>query len=128
MFGIARGDRGPRRVGGSIQMPDTDLAGVCGLTHISWVNQSAEVSIYVCPESRGQGIAEQTMDLLKVKAFGEFNLHRLWAEIFSNNPTSIALFEKTGYVREGTLRDHTFKSGKYWDSYIYGLVDDYEAH
>lgn len=98
------------------------LIGACGLCYIDWVNRTAEVSIYVAPGHQRQGIAQMALGLLRQKAFGEFNLHRLWAEIYSNNPASVGLFEKSGYSLEGRMHAHVFKQGRYYDSLIYGLL------
>ena len=98
-----------------------ELVGVCGLCNITWVNRTAEISIYV--ESGWSGsVVEQALGLLRQKAFEEFNLHRLWAEIYEFNKANIVLFEKCGYVLEGRLREHVFKQDKYHDSLMYGLV------
>lgn len=98
-----------------------ELVGVCGLCYINWVYRIAEISIYVASDW-SRSIVEQALELLRQKAFEEFNLHRLWAEVYEFNKTNIALFEKCGYVLEGRLREHVFKLGKYHDSLIYGLL------
>lgn len=99
------------------------LIGVCGLCHIDWQNRTAEVSIYIGNEAyRGKGYGTEVLRLLKEKAFNEFNLHRLWAEVYSNNTASAGLFEKAGYILEGTLRQHGYKCGEYRDSLMYGLL------
>ena len=108
MFGIVRGD---------------SLIGVCGLCNINWVNRTAEVSLYIGPEElRGQGLGERVLQMLETKAFREFNLHRLWAEVYEFNITSMTLFESCGYEKEGVLRQHIFAQGCYWDSIVYGLL------
>lgn len=99
-----------------------ELIGVCGLCNINWVNRTAEISLYIEPDKQGAGIGLQTLELLRQKAFEEFNLRRLWAEIFEFNTASIALFEKCGYEIEGNMREHIFKQGRYHNSLIYGLI------
>jgi len=104
---------------------EAGFIGVCGLCHIDWLNGTAEVSIYIGDsKQRGKGFGTEVLGLLKEKAFDEFNLHKLYAEIYSNNPASIALFEKSGYTLEGTLRKHVYKCGEYRDSLMYGLLKD----
>ena len=98
------------------------LGGVCGLCYINWVNRTAEVSLYVAPALRDTNIAAQALVFLQHKAFEEFNLHRLWAEIYEFNLGNIELFEKCGYILEGRLHKHVFKLGKYHDSLMYGLL------
>jgi RimJ/RimL family protein N-acetyltransferase len=102
--------------------PGWTLVGVCGLCYISWVNRTAEVSIYIGPDYWRRGLAARTLRLLATKAFGEFNLQRLWAEIHGFNVSSVKLFEAAGYVLEGTLRRHIFIQGQYHDSFMYGLL------
>lgn len=99
-----------------------ELVGVCGLCNISWPNRTAEVSIYLTPEWQGQGIAHEVLKLLARKAFREYNLHRLWAEIYGNNQSSVKLFEDCGYKCEGKMVQHVYKDGRYHDSLLYGLV------
>jgi len=96
------------------------LVGVCGLCNINWVNRTAEISIYVVGFP---GIAAQALDLLIDKAFKEFNLHRLWAEVYEFNTANIELFEGSGFQLEGMLHEHVFKQGKYHNCLMYGLVN-----
>jgi UDP-4-amino-4,6-dideoxy-N-acetyl-beta-L-altrosamine N-acetyltransferase len=98
------------------------LIGVCGLCNVNWVNRTAEISLYIASAHQGKGFASQVLDLLRQRAFGEFNLHRLWAEIFDFNVASIALFQRSGYTLEGRLRQHFLKLGQYRDILIYGLL------
>lgn len=94
------------------------LVGVCGLCNIDWVNRNAEVSIY----TQEADVAAEALDLLEGKAFEEFNLHRLWVEVYSSHAEKIALLEEGGYTLEGKMRQHVFKQGRYYGSLIYGLL------
>ena len=97
-----------------------DLVGVCGLCSISWVNRSAEVSLYV----QGYAVAGRALELLAEKAFEEFNLHRLWAEVYEFDAVKIAALKQMGFILEGKLRAAVFKKGKYYDSLMYGLLKE----
>lgn len=93
--------------------------GVCGLCNIDWVNRHAELSLYIGEEShKCKGIGSRVLTMLDIKAFNEFNLNKLWAEIYGFNLISLALFEKCGYVVVGTLQEHVFYLGDYYPSYI----------
>lgn len=96
------------------------LIGACGLCNINWVNLTAEVSIYVEPILQDKALL--AMKELHQKAFEEYNLHRLWAEVYEFDTFKVALFEEAGYTLEGTLRQHVFKLGRYHDSLMYGLL------
>ena len=42
--------------------------------------------------------------------------------VHGDNPTSVALHEKLGFVREGTLRRMFFTGGGYVDVHWYGMT------
>ena len=97
--------------------------GVCGLTNINWKDRHAEVSIYIGTEDYlGKGYGTLALERLSEIAFGEYGLHRLYAEIYDFNGPSMYLFSKCGYKQEGTMRDAVWGRGMWWDSHIYGLL------
>lgn len=99
---------------------DMWLVGACGLTSINWVSRTAEVSIYIGnPDYDEAGI--EVLELLKHKAFDEFNLQKIYAEIYSTNYFKQELFKSSGFELEGILKRHAFKQGVYVDSYMFGL-------
>jgi RimJ/RimL family protein N-acetyltransferase len=101
---------------------DGTLAGVCGLCYINWICRTAETSIYVAPDLKHPGVAESALELLKHKAFEEFDLRRLWSEVYEFDTVKVALLEQCGFVLEGRLREHVFQQGSYHDSLMYGLL------
>ncbi len=46
------------------------------------------------------------------------NLTRLELEVFTDNEPAIGLYEKFGFVKEGTLRQHSFHDGAFVDAYV----------
>lgn len=102
-----------------------ELIGVCGLCYISWVVRTAEISIYVAPSY--QELTQKVLELLRQKAFDEFNLVRLWAEIYDFRTDFISIFERLGFQREGVLRHHAYCLGKYHDSILWGYVRDIDT-
>jgi [ribosomal protein S5]-alanine N-acetyltransferase len=54
--------------------------------------------------------------------FTELNLNRIHAYHLSRNPASGRVMEKLGMTREGLLRQHAKKWGKYEDLVEYGLL------
>lgn len=45
------------------------------------------------------------------------NLRRLELEVYTDNEPAVRLYERFGFEREGTLRQHAFRGGRYVDSY-----------
>lgn len=107
--------------------PDRQHAiGVVGLCHWDAVNASAEVSFYIGDEAaRGKGYATRAVVMLLRYGFNTLRLHRIWAEVYAFNEASIALLERLGFKREGTLREHVWRGGKFVDAHLYGaLLED----
>lgn len=98
----------------------TDV-GVCGLTSINHVNQSAEFSLYIAPGQQGKGLGRAALETLITHGFGALNLHRIFGEVFDGNP-AMALFEKIGFKREGTLRQSYFREGRFIDSHMVSIL------
>lgn len=99
------------------------LIGVTGLTYIDWKNRHAEISIYLAVEKwQKTKEAQDIINLITEYGFGELNMHRLWAEIFSIADENIELFERMKFVKEGTLRDKLWRKRKWWDSFLYSKL------
>jgi L-amino acid N-acyltransferase YncA len=64
--------------------------------------RTAEVSIYLAEEARGQGLGASLLDTV-LKRAPEFGFTTLVGFIFGHNTRSLALFEKFGFQRFGTL-------------------------
>lgn len=60
--------------------------------------------------------------------FQDRGLHRIGATHFAGNPASGRVMQKIGMTREGCLRHHIKKWGRYEDLVYYGLLrDEWEA-
>lgn len=65
---------------------------------------TAWMSYWLAPAARGRGLASRALDALSWRVFAE-GLHRLELGARANNPASIAVAERAGYVREGVERE-----------------------
>jgi RimJ/RimL family protein N-acetyltransferase len=75
----------------------------------------------------GKGIAAEAVKLLLSFLFDKVNLNRIQAEVMPINDISKKVLLKTGFIKEGTLRQATLWSGKgVVDLEIYSLLkEDY---
>jgi putative acetyltransferase len=62
----------------------------------------------------GTTLMEAAVDL----AENWLNIGRIELEVFTDNVAALALYQKFGFVIEGTLRDFAFRDGRYVDSYL----------
>lgn len=101
-----------------------DLIGHCGLYYISWTNRTAEFTVYIGDMNyRRGGYGSDALRLLFSFGFDSLNLNRIWCEVYSNNE-AIQVYRHLGFKDEGCLRKHHYDEGKYWDSYMLGLLKD----
>lgn len=101
--------------------------GYGGLTNIDWNNQRAEISFLLNPlyTLKEKEYAEKFscfLSLLSHLAFEKLNLHRLYTETFAFRLNHIKILEKENFKREGSLRDHIYKKGCWWDSIFHGKL------
>lgn len=70
------------------------------------------------------GVMAEVLPVVLDRGFGVLGLHRIEAMVTPGNAASAALLETHGFAREGTLRDHAFWKGRYWDQWIYARLAD----
>ncbi len=82
---------------------------------------SAEVTLYIAKEFRGQGIGERLLGALIERVKGEGQIEALFSLITATNEGSIRLHEKMGFSHDGVLRSSGIKFGERLDVEIYRL-------
>jgi len=100
------------------------LIGVCGLTYINWKNRNSEISIYLDHKNwQRTKEARDVLKLLMTYAFEELGLHKIYAEIYNFVSDTVDLYKSLGFHKDGIIRDNVWRNGKWWDSYIYSMLD-----
>ena len=100
------------------------LGGI-GLHRISWENRNAEVGIVIGKkEYWNKGYGTDAMMTILDFAFNLMNLHRVYLRVYSFNERGIRSYEKSGFRKEGVMRDDLFAQGKYHDTIIMGILKD----
>lgn len=54
---------------------------------------------------KGKGYGKQTLKMLQELAFQKLNVHRLWLDVFDDNPRAIHVYKSVGFVEEGIKRE-----------------------
>jgi ribosomal-protein-alanine N-acetyltransferase len=81
--------------------------------------RTAEFGYWLGEEFWGRGVMSEAVPAFANYCFETFQLRRLYAKPFGNNPASARVLEKAGFVLEGRLRNNVIKDGKILDSLLY---------
>lgn len=84
---------------------------------------SAEIGYWLGEELWGGGIVTEALALVTEHAFTELNYLRLFALPFADNPASVRVLEKAGYVKEAVLRASSVKYGVPKDQLLYARIN-----
>lgn len=71
---------------------------------------------------KGKGYGRQTVQLVTKICFEQYRCHRLWLDVFDNNPQARKLYESEGFVFEGTLRDCKKREGNYLSMHVLSML------
>jgi RimJ/RimL family protein N-acetyltransferase len=103
--------------------------GAAGLLYINWIIRSADFSFYIGDKNKyigNDGIAKESAQLLINYGFNNLNLHKIWMELYEFDSQKINFFKNDfNFKQDGLLRDNCFEEGKYWDSIILSLINNY---
>lgn len=100
-----------------------EAVGVIGLQFRKDVERcSAELGYWIGEPFWGRGVMTAAIRCFTAWAMPRFELTRVYAEVFAENPASGRVLEKSGFVRIGVLRKAAIKHGLYHDYVLYDLV------
>jgi RimJ/RimL family protein N-acetyltransferase len=100
-------------------------AGIIGSIGISDINEEhsrAEMGYWIGKEYWNQGFASEAARAVLNFAFTDLELDRIVAHHFLRNPGSGRVLEKIGMKKEGILRSHIKKWGKFEDIVFNGML------
>ncbi len=109
---------------------DDVLVGIVSLVNINHLNQSAEFHIMIGEmENRGKGAGTFATKSMLHHAFYNLNLNRVELTVLETNQKAVNMYERIGFVREGTKRQARYKNGRFFDMYLYSVLrSDYSAN
>jgi ribosomal-protein-alanine N-acetyltransferase len=84
--------------------------------------KSAEIGYWLSEMHWGCGYVSEGLSLIIPYAFATWDIHRLFARPFSNNPGSQRVLEKSGFQLEAVLKNSIIKNNKVLDECIYSLI------
>lgn len=117
-------DRTNRNVYFAIETIDqSKLIGYFQLKNIDWISKVAWLGVVIGEKSsRGLGFGKESLEMGLKYASNYLNLRKISLEVIVENKAAIHLYEKIGFIHEGTLKDHFFFSGQYHDIFLMSLT------
>jgi ribosomal-protein-alanine N-acetyltransferase len=99
---------------------DGEAAGGIGIEQKTDVERiSAEIGYWLGESCWNRGVVTEALQAVTAEVFRRYDVMRLYALPFADNPASVRVLEKAGYVVEGRLRRSAIKDGKVRDQLLY---------
>jgi RimJ/RimL family protein N-acetyltransferase len=107
-----------------IMRRDVDAAvGLTGLHGFDWKARHAVFGITIGDKGAwGLGLGTEATYLMVRHAFETLNLNRVELQVYESNPRGLHVYEKVGFKKEGVLRQHGYREGRYWDTVLMGIL------
>jgi ribosomal-protein-alanine N-acetyltransferase len=90
---------------------------VRGVLHAGWVGYALDERL------QGRGLMHEALGRLVAFAFGDLNLHRLFANHSPRNAPSARVLERLGFRQEGFVPAYLFVNGRWEDHVLTGRVN-----
>jgi RimJ/RimL family protein N-acetyltransferase len=84
--------------------------------------KSMEIGYWLGEEFWGKGIITEAVGVISNYGFDQFDIVRLYANVFEWNKASVRVLEKNGYEFEAQLRKAVIKDGKISDALVYAKI------
>ena len=100
------------------------LIGSCGIRQAAAGAHEADIGYELAPDQWGHGYATEAARTIMQFGFAELKVHRVWAWCVADNTASAHVLEKLGLKLEGRLREKEYYKGRWWDTLMYGLLEN----
>ncbi len=102
---------------------DGEPVGFMQLSQLDRRNANARWGFYLRPQGAPPGSGSRMGYLMLRHAFEELGLHRVYADVIADNPASLALHRKLGFVEEGRWREQLRRAASWQDVVLFGLQE-----
>jgi RimJ/RimL family protein N-acetyltransferase len=113
-----------------IDMASGGFAGEVVLNELDTDNQSCNFRIYLIgAQNRDRGLGTEATRLILAHAFETVGLHRVDLEVYAFNPRARRVYDKVGFVYEGTRRQSLLWDGSWIDADVMSILGgEWAAH
>lgn len=97
--------------------------GMTAFYRIDYVSRAAIFFLAIYDSTKWHhGYGFEATKLMVDYAFNILNLNRIQLHVASENPKAVSIYEKCGFIKEGTLREAMYHNDRYVDFYVMAIL------
>ncbi|GGB64010.1 N-acetyltransferase GCN5 [Shewanella inventionis] len=104
------------------RIDNQEIAGIIGFRCDDVNGPRAEVGYLMLPHQQGMGFATDSLRTIVDWGALQFNMHKFIGICACENLASLNVLKNVGFIIEGTLRQHSYINGTWFDDYYLGLL------
>ena len=101
-----------------------EVIGTCGIRRKAENDKEADIGFELAPWHWGNGFATEAAQSIVQFGFDELELHKISSKCIAENIASARVLENVGLRREGKLRDDEFFKNRWWDTLLFGILEE----
>lgn len=105
-----------------IETLNGEPCGLLVLSDVQPIDRSTELSLFLEPPYRDQGIGADVIETIADAAFAQWNFHRLTVRSEQHNTRAHGFFRRNGFELEGRLREARYLDGAWHDILVFGRL------
>lgn len=105
-----------------VERASGEYAGEVVLNDLDHDNRSCGFRIALRPGFVDRGLGSEATRLIVAYAFDELGLHRIELEVYAFNPRARRVYEKAGFIHEGTQRHALLWDGEWVDAHMMSIL------
>jgi diamine N-acetyltransferase len=94
---------------------EDEYIGTVSLKNINMIDRNAEYAIVIRKKFWGEEFSKFATEEILNYGFSKLNLHKIYLNVLSTNVRANKFYEKIGFEKENTFREHMFLNGEYVD-------------
>lgn len=115
--------REDRHIFAIVENKTDEHIGNVGLGNIDFINRHCMFNIFIVKNSnRSKGIGTEATKLALSFAFNKLNMNKVYLRTSERFIEANKMYQKLGFVKEGTMREHYFTNGHYEDKLMYSIL------
>ncbi len=107
-----------------VENTSVEQVGFIDLFDFDPINLRAGIGIIIDDQFQNRGFATEALELLIEYSFVHLRIHQLFANITSDNLSSIKLFENNNFKAVGTKKDWISTPNGFKDEILYQLINE----